>query len=62
MVGQGGLSKRAAWKLGALHKGRPLLLAMAREQLEDPAAAKRLVSLLGENLLRWAKYWRRHRC
>lgn len=42
------LSKGAAAKLAARQKSEPLMLAVAKEQLQDAAATKRLVSLLGE--------------
>jgi predicted alpha/beta superfamily hydrolase len=45
------LSKGAAAKLGPQHKGRSLMLTVAKEQLEDPAASRRLVSLLGKGRL-----------
>jgi predicted alpha/beta superfamily hydrolase len=41
------LSKGAGAKLGAGQKRPPLMLAVAKEQLEDVAPSKRLVSLLG---------------
>ena len=48
---QEALSKRAAAALGAGHKRQPLMLAVAREQLEDAAAGKRLVAVLRERQL-----------
>lgn len=40
------LSKQASAKLGARQKSHPLMLAIAKEQLEDSAASARLVSSL----------------
>ena len=42
------LSKGAAANIGARQKGHALMVAVAKEQLEDSAAIKRLVALLGQ--------------
>lgn len=45
------LSLGAATRLGDRQKGRPLFVAMAREQLDTPAAGQRLVAALREKAL-----------